>query len=60
MAAGTWLAGALYDYFGYYAPAFAAGVGFNLLNLAVIATLVARQRYAARASHNERRAPTPA
>ena len=30
MAAGTWLAGWLYDYFGYYAPAFATGVAFNL------------------------------
>ena len=44
MAAGGWLAGLLYDHFGYYAPAFAAGIGFNLLNLAVLATLVARQR----------------
>lgn len=47
MAAGTWLAGVLYDYFGYYAPAFAAGVGFNLINLAAVGTLVARQRYTA-------------
>jgi len=46
MAAGTWLAGAMYDAFGFYAPAFAAGVGFNLLNLAVIATLVLRRRHA--------------
>ena len=38
MATGTWLAGALYDHFGYYAPAFATGVGFNLLNFAVIGT----------------------
>jgi MFS family permease len=43
MATGSWLAGALYDYFGYYAPAFAAGVGFNLLNFAIIAVLVVRQ-----------------
>jgi MFS family permease len=50
MAGGTWLAGVLYDYFGYYAPAFGAGVGFNLLNLVLIATLVLRQRYAARAT----------
>jgi MFS family permease len=49
MAAGTWLAGVLYDYFGYYAPAFATGVGFNLLNLLVVATLVLRRRHAARA-----------
>jgi MFS family permease len=46
MATGTWLAGILYDHFGYYAPAFAAGVGFNLLNFAAIATLVARRYYA--------------
>jgi MFS family permease len=44
MATGTWLAGALYDYFGFYAPAFAAGVGFNILNFIVIATLVLRRR----------------
>jgi MFS family permease len=43
MATGTWLAGLLYDHFGYYAPAFAAGVGFNLLNFAAIATLVVRR-----------------
>jgi len=47
MAAGGWLAGLLYDHFGYYAPAFAAGVGANLLNLVVIGVLVARQRYRA-------------
>jgi MFS family permease len=44
MAAGGWLGGALYDHFGYYAPAFAVGVGFNLLNFAIIALLVIRQR----------------
>jgi MFS family permease len=44
MATGTWLAGALYDYFGFYAPAFAVGVGFNILNFIVIATLVLRRR----------------
>ena len=44
MAAGGWLAGAMYDGFGFYAPAFAAGIGFNLLNVAVIAPLVLRQR----------------
>ena len=45
MAAGSWLAGAMYDHFGYYAPAFAAGVGTNVLNILVIGTLVARQRW---------------
>jgi MFS family permease len=44
MAAGGWGAGYLYDYFGFYAPAFAVGVAANLLNLAVVGTLVWRQR----------------
>ena len=44
MALGGWLAGILYDHFGYYAPAFAAGVGANLLNLLLIVVLVARSR----------------
>jgi MFS family permease len=43
MAFGSWFAGALYDHFGYYAPAFAAGALFNLGNLAVIGFLVLRQ-----------------
>jgi MFS family permease len=43
MAAGGWLAGLLYDHFGTYAPAFAFGVGANLLNLLVIGVLVAWQ-----------------
>ena len=45
MAAGGWIAGLLYDHFGYYAPAFAVGVGANLLNILVVGVLVARQRY---------------
>jgi len=45
MAAGGWLAGLLYDHFSYYAPAFAAGIGANLLNLLVISVLVARKRF---------------
>ena len=43
MAIGSWFAGTLYDHFGYYAPAFGAGVLFNLANLAVVGFLVARQ-----------------
>jgi MFS family permease len=43
MAFGGWFAGALYDHFGYYAPAFGAGALFNLANLAVIGFLVLRQ-----------------
>ena len=44
MAIGGWLAGAMYDAFGYYAPAFAAGVGLNALNVLIVGTLVALQR----------------
>ena len=47
MATGGWLAGYMYDLFGYYGPAFAAGVGFNLANLAVLVLLAVRQRVAA-------------
>jgi MFS family permease len=43
MAFGGWFAGALYDHFGYYAPAFAAGALFNVANLAVIGFLILRQ-----------------
>jgi len=39
------MAGLLYDHFGYYAPAFAAGVGANILNLLLIGVLVARQHW---------------
>jgi MFS family permease len=45
MAAGGWIAGLLYDHLGYYAPAFAVGVGANILNLLMICVLVGRQRY---------------
>jgi MFS family permease len=45
MAAGGWLAGMMYDRFGFYAPAFAAGIAFNLANLALISMRVARQRH---------------
>jgi MFS family permease len=45
MALGGWLAGALYDFFGSYVPAFATGVGANAINLLLIGTLLARRRY---------------
>jgi MFS family permease len=48
MAFGSWFAGALYDSFGFYAPAFAAGALFNLGNLLVIGFLVVRQARGAR------------
>jgi MFS family permease len=44
MAAGGWIAGLLYDHFGYYAPAFSFGVGANILNLLIVGFLVTRQR----------------
>jgi MFS family permease len=44
MAAGGWIAGVLYDYFGYYLPAFSTGIVFNLANLVLVGTLVFRQR----------------
>jgi MFS family permease len=43
MAAGGWLADAIYDYAGLYAAAFAAGIAFGLANTLVIAMLVLRQ-----------------
>ena len=43
MAFGGWFAGALYDHFGFYAPAFAAGALFNVANLGIIGFLVTRQ-----------------
>jgi hypothetical protein len=43
MAAGGWLAGAIYDYAGFYAVAFAIGIVFNFANLLVVGTLVFRQ-----------------
>jgi MFS family permease len=44
MAAGSWLAGVLYDHFGFYAPAFATGLAFNLVNTSIITGLVLRWR----------------
>jgi MFS family permease len=50
MATGGWLAGYLYDINGYYAPAFATGVAFNVANMALLFMLVVRQHsYAAAA-----------
>ena len=44
MAFGGWWAGALYDHFGFYGPAFVSGVLFNLVNIAVVGFLVLSQR----------------
>jgi MFS family permease len=48
MALGGWLAGLLYDHFGHYAPAFATGIGSNILNLLVVGMLVLRVTASAR------------
>lgn len=42
MAVGSWLAGRLFDHFGTYAPAFATGALFNVLNLILLSVLVTR------------------
>ena len=46
MATGPWLAGYLYDLYGYYTPAFATGVASNLANFVLLAMLVLRQQWA--------------
>jgi MFS family permease len=46
MAFGSWFAGALFDHFGFYLPAFATGIVFNLINLALVGFLVLRQQRA--------------
>ena len=43
MAFGSWFAGRIYDHFLFYAPAFGAGVAFNVLNLALVGLLLRRQ-----------------
>jgi MFS family permease len=50
MAAGGWLAGWIYDHTGFYAAAFATGLGFNLLNLLIVAPLVLQWRHLQRAA----------
>jgi MFS family permease len=44
MAAGGWLAGFLYDRFGFYGAAFLAGLVFNLANLLLVGMLVLRRQ----------------
>ncbi len=43
MATGSWLGGILYDYFGFYAPAFAAGVAVSMINFTIISALAFRR-----------------
>ena len=42
MGVGSWFGGVLYDHFGTYTPAFATGVLFSLVNLAIVGLLVSR------------------
>jgi MFS family permease len=44
MAAGGWLAGLLYDRFGFYGAAFGVGLVFNLANIVIVGSLVLRQQ----------------
>jgi MFS family permease len=46
MAAGAWLAGALYDGFGFYAIAWQVGIACNLAALALLGGLALRRRRA--------------
>jgi len=48
MAAGGWGAGILYDTFGLYLVAFAVGIAFNLINMAIVLWLVHSQGASAR------------
>jgi MFS family permease len=43
MATGGWIGGVLYDYFGYYAPAFATGVAVSTINFMIISILAFRR-----------------
>jgi len=46
MAAGSWMGGVIYDYFGFYVPAFVTGLVFHLVNFAVILFLLMQSRRA--------------
>ncbi len=50
MAAGGWLAGAIYDYAGFYAAAFATGMAVNAAHIVVIGSLVLRRGLPSRSS----------
>jgi predicted MFS family arabinose efflux permease len=43
MAAGGWLAGAIYDFAGFYGAAFVTGIAFNLVHIVIIGSLVLRR-----------------
>ena len=47
MAAGGWLAGAIYDYAGFYSAAFVVGIMLNLVHIAIVGSLVLRRAWVA-------------
>jgi MFS family permease len=51
MALGGWLAGLIFDRFGFYGAAFAGGIMVNLLHVAVVGFLVLRQGMARSETH---------
>lgn len=48
MALGGWMSGAIFDLTGSYQAAFVNGIGWNLLNIAIVVTLLFRGRGGAR------------
>src|SRR6185437_13337756 len=44
MAAGGWVAGLLFDRYGFYGAAFAVGLAFNAVNMVIIGLLVMQSR----------------
>lgn len=44
MALGGWMAGALFDLSGSYTASFVNAIAFNVLNMAIVAVLIRRQR----------------
>jgi hypothetical protein len=42
MALGGWLAGAIYDWTGSYAAALINGIGWNIVNIAIVIWLLQR------------------
>jgi len=48
MALGGWLSGLIFDLTGSYRTAFVNGIGWNVLNMAIVVWLIARSRQSGR------------